>query len=145
MWRKIYKSWNIILHTLTPRWRVRYFLDIFKYIFVNENVWISIEISPKFVPRGINNNIPALVQIMAWHRPGAKPLSEPMSVSLLTHICASRPQWLNHIRPPWVHAWKTKFVFNTNHIYQKKINIMFHLLSSIYSYHYNGYSKLVLY
>ena len=31
-------------------------------------------------------NIPALVQIMAWSRPGDKPLSEPMMVNLHTHI-----------------------------------------------------------
>ena len=31
---------------------------------------------------------------MAWRRPGAKPLSEPMMVSLLTHICVTRPQWV---------------------------------------------------
>ena len=36
------------------------------------------KISLKFVPRGPINNIPALVQIMAWHRAGDKPLSEPM-------------------------------------------------------------------
>ena len=29
---------------------------------------------------------------MAWRRPGDKPLSEPMMVSLLTHICVTRPQ-----------------------------------------------------
>ena len=40
-------------------------------------------------------NIPALVQIMAWRRPGDKPSSEPMIVSLLTHICITRPQWVN--------------------------------------------------
>ena len=32
---------------------------------------------------------------MAWRRSGAKPLSEPMMVSLLTHICITRPQWVN--------------------------------------------------
>ena len=47
-----------------------------------------------FVPKGSINNIPSLVQIMAWRRPGDKPLSEPMMVSLLTHICVTRPQWL---------------------------------------------------
>ena len=41
------------------------------------------------------NNIPALVQIMAWCRPGNKPLSEPMMASLLMHICITRPQWVN--------------------------------------------------
>ena len=47
---------------------------IFKCIFFNENVLISIKISPKFVPMGPINNIPALVQIMAWRRSGDKPL-----------------------------------------------------------------------
>ena len=32
---------------------------------------------------------------MALHRPGDKPLSEPMMVSLLTHICVTRPRWVN--------------------------------------------------
>ena len=52
-------------------------------IFLNENVRISIKISLMFVPKGPINNIPALVQIIAWRRPGDKPLSEPMMVSLL--------------------------------------------------------------
>ena len=69
--------------------------DIFKCIFLNKNVWIPIKISLKFVPKGPINNIPALVQIMAWRRPGNRPLSEPMSVSLPTHICVTRPQWVN--------------------------------------------------
>ena len=47
--------------------------DIFKCIFLNENVWISINISQKFVPKGQINNIPALVQIMAWCLKGTKP------------------------------------------------------------------------
>ena len=51
-----------------------------------------IKISLKLVRKGPINNIPALVQIMAWRRPGDKPLSEPMLVSLLTHICVTRPQ-----------------------------------------------------
>ena len=45
--------------------------DILKCIFWNKNVWIAIKISLKFVPGGLINNIPALVQIMAWHRPGS--------------------------------------------------------------------------
>ena len=43
----------------------------------------------------INNNS-ALVQIIAWRRTGDKPLYEPMMVSLLTHTCATRPQWVKH-------------------------------------------------
>ena len=63
--------------------------------FLKENVWIPTKISLKFVPKGPISNIPALVQIMAWRRSGDKPLSEPMMVSLLTHICVTRPQWVN--------------------------------------------------
>ena len=51
-----------------------------------------------FVPKGPINNIPALVQIKAWRRPGEKPFSEPMLVSSLTHICVTRPQWVKHGR-----------------------------------------------
>ena len=51
--------------------------DIFKCIFLNENVSIAIRISLKFVPKGPINNIPALVQIMAWRWSGNKPLYEP--------------------------------------------------------------------
>ena len=58
--------------------------DNFKCIFLNENVQIWIKISLKCVPKGPINYIPALVLIMAWHRPGDKPLSEPTMVSLGT-------------------------------------------------------------
>ena len=51
-----------IINTLRPRQNEQYFADdIFKRIFVNENVRISIKISLKFVPEGPINNIPALV------------------------------------------------------------------------------------
>ena len=70
--------------------------DIFKYIFLNENVWIALKISLRFVRKVRINNIPALVQIMAPRRTGAKPLSEPMVVSLLTHICVTRRQCRGH-------------------------------------------------
>ena len=36
---------------------------------------------------------------MAWRRPGDKPLFEPMMVSLLTHICITRPQWILNYSP----------------------------------------------
>ena len=86
---------NKAFNSLRPRPNRRHFADdILKCIFLNENVWISIKISLKFVPKGPINNIPALVQIMAWRRPGDKPLSEPMMVRLPTHICVTRPQWV---------------------------------------------------
>ena len=83
-------------NTLRPRQNGRHFADdIFKCIFLNESVWIPIDISLKFVPKGPINNNPALVQIMAWRRSGDKPLSEPIMVRLPTHICVTRPQWVN--------------------------------------------------
>ena len=90
-------TWNSFYFN-TLRQNSRHFADdTLKRIFVNENVRISIKISLKFVPLGPINNIPPLVQIMAWRRQGDKPLSEPMMVSLLTHICVTRPQWVkNH-------------------------------------------------
>ena len=70
------------INPLRPRQNGRHFADdTLNRIFLNENVKISIKISLKFVPWGPINNIPALVQIMAWRRPGDKPLSEPMMVS----------------------------------------------------------------
>ena len=62
-----------VVNTLRPIQNCRHFADdIFKCIFVNENVWISLKI-----PKVPINNIPALVQIMAWRRSGDKQLSEP--------------------------------------------------------------------
>ena len=91
------------INTLRPRQNGRHFADdIFKRISLNENILIPIKISLTFVPKGSINNIPALVQIMAWRRPGDKPLSEPMMVKLPTHICVTRPQWVkchyNHVQ-----------------------------------------------
>ena len=79
--------WHICVNKLRPRQDGRHFPDdIFKRIFLKENVWILTKISLKFVPRGPIYNIPALVLIMAWRRPGDKPLSETMKV-LSTEPC----------------------------------------------------------
>ena len=87
--------WLPFLNSLRPRQNGRSFpKDIFKRTFMNENIWISVKISLKFVLKGPINNILSLVQIMAWRRPGDKALSEPMMVWLLTHICVTRPQWV---------------------------------------------------
>ena len=83
-------------NTLRPRQNGCHFTDdIFKCIFLNENVSILIKMSLKFIPEGPINNIPALVQIMAWRRPGDRPLSESMVFSLLMHICVTQCQWVN--------------------------------------------------
>ena len=84
------------LNTLRPRQNGRHFADdTFNGIFLNKNIWFSINVSLTFLPKGRINNIPALVQIMAWRRPGDKPLSEPMMVFVPMHICVTRPQWVN--------------------------------------------------
>ena len=89
------RSLAIVINTLRPRQNGRHFADnIFKCIFLNENVWIPVMISLKFVPKGTINNIPELVQIMAWRRSGNKPLFETMMVILPTYICVTRPQWV---------------------------------------------------
>ena len=76
----------------------KFLTTISNAFFFDEKIEISINISLKFVPRGLINNIPALVQIIAWCRPGDKPLSEPMMISLLTHICVARPQWVHTMK-----------------------------------------------
>ena len=64
-------------------------MDFLEWKFIN-----LINVSPKFVPKHPINNIPSLVQIMAWHQPGNKPLSQPVMVSLLMHICVTLLQWI---------------------------------------------------
>ena len=93
--RLVISIYQQLVSTLRLRQNGRHYPDdIFKCIFLNENIRISIKISLRFVPKGPINKIPALVQIMAWRRPGYKPLSEPMVVSLPTHICFTWPQWV---------------------------------------------------
>ena len=60
-----------LVNTLGPRQNGRHFADdTFKYILLNENVCFSNTISLKYVPWGVIDNKPALVQIMAWIRTG---------------------------------------------------------------------------
>ena len=87
----------LCVNTWRPRQNGRHFADdLFKCIFLKENIWISIKISLQFVPMGPINNIPILIQIMAWRRQGDKQSSEPALVRLPTHICVTRPQCLNN-------------------------------------------------
>ena len=96
-----------IFKTLRPGQDGQHFPDdIFQSIFLNENYCILIQISLKHVLKGPIYNNPALVQIMAWRRPGNKPLSEPMMLRLLTHTWISRPKWVN--------SWHT--VHPKNHV-----------------------------
>ena len=107
---------------LMPRQNGRHFPDdIFKWIFLNENVWILINISLKFVPWGPIKNILTLVQVMAWRRPGDKPLSEPMLARLPMHICVTRPQWVKKIAY-WLWGWSLSCVgHSTNFHFARQI------------------------
>ena len=95
-WRPFCLGLNVLNTVLQIRWHYQHIesktkwppfcRQLFQMHFLNKNAWISINISLKFVPEGQINNIPALVQIMAWHQPGSNPLSEPTMLSLLMHI-----------------------------------------------------------
>ena len=54
--------------------------DNFKCISVKEININPNRIPLKFVPMSLNDNNPALLQVMAWRRTGGKPLPEPMLV-----------------------------------------------------------------
>ena len=107
--------------TLRPRQNCRHFTDdIFKCIFLNKNVLISLKIPLKFVPKIRINNIPALVQIMAWCRPADKPSSEAMVFSLLKHLYVTRPQCVNELRRCLI-LYKRRF--NDRKVYRCLYNI----------------------
>ena len=83
-------------NTLSPRQNGRSFADeIWKCIFLNEDMWTSINISLRLDSKVQIDNIPALIQIMVWRRSDDKPLSEPIMISLLMHIRALSPQWVD--------------------------------------------------
>ena len=87
-------AWHLF-NAWRPRQNYRHLADdIFKCIFLNENVWILNKVSLKLVPKCPIDNIPSLVQIIAWCRLGNKPLSEPMMVILPTQIGVTRHYWV---------------------------------------------------
>ena len=75
-------------------WNYHHSPDIFKCIFLNENVRISTNISLNFFPWGPFDCNRAVVQIMAGRWPSDKELSEPMMVGLPMQICITRLQWV---------------------------------------------------
>ena len=76
----------LLLVNTRQRQNWRHFPDIFKCIIYNENIQIVIKISLKLVTKGQINNIPALVQTMAWRPPVNEPFSEPMMQWLPTYM-----------------------------------------------------------
>ena len=102
-WYWIYEFRKALVNTLKPRQNGRHFADdIFKRIFLKENVSISIKIS-----KGSTNNILSLVHIMAWRQLGTKPLFEPMMVyftdAYIRHLASMRKQGCGKEWYPFLH------------------------------------------
>ena len=93
-------AFNIEAETIWTPFRRRHFHVHFRQWKLWYFDWIFTEICSQ----GPIDNNPALVQIMAWRRSGDKPLSEPMMVTLPTHICVARPQWVNGC-VTWFETW----------------------------------------
>ena len=62
----------------------------------------------------------SLVQIMAWRRPGDKPFYEPMMLSSLTHICITRPQWVNTLPPRRFKLYFRQLIFELTSVIDGK-------------------------
>ena len=107
------------MNTLRPRQNGRHFPDgIFKWIFLNKNVWIWINISLKFFLGGPINNVPAFVQTMAWLH-----YLNQWWPGLVIHICTTRPHLVKKyctILDLW---WNSGFFNNHNPIYIQWISI----------------------
>ena len=85
----IFSQYPSKFNTLRLRQNDRPFPDaIFNCIFLNENVWNMITL--KFVPQGSINNIPVLVQVMAWGRPDDKGY-----LNQCWYMCITQPHWVN--------------------------------------------------
>ena len=88
----------LFIQTLT-HWRrdkMNILQTTFSNLFSSKKIFeFRLKISLKFVSNGPINDIPALVQIMAWHRPRDNSLFEPIMVHLTTHTCITQPQWVN--------------------------------------------------
>ena len=69
----------LIINSFPPGQNGCHFRDnFFKCIFMNAKFWIAIQISLEIVPKGPIDNKSELVQVMALHWTGNKPLPEPM-------------------------------------------------------------------
>ena len=75
-----------------------------------------------FVPNGLINNSPSLIQILAWCRLGDKPLSEPMVVSLLTHMCVTRSQGVSNYRYTCISCFASHYRRNYSYFSRRGIN-----------------------
>ena len=112
----LYMTNNLTVISILTHWgrdkMTAIFQTTFSSAFLEWKRMNSIKISLKIVATGPINNILELVQIMAWCRPGDRPLSEPMLVCLLTHICVTRPQWVKMIPYDTLYQVSSLIVFH---------------------------------
>ena len=93
--------WSFSVCYLTP-WGRDKMATIFQMTFPKAFSWTKMsEFRLRFnwnlFPRLHLTIIPALIQTTAWRLSGDKPLSGPMMVNLLTHLCVTRSQWVNSL------------------------------------------------
>ena len=101
-----HESWTSLVHILAlkpplcvPSWYCR----IVKWVLTHWSRDKMDAISQTIFDDIPIDDIPPLVQIMAWRWLGDEPLSDSMMFSLLTHICVTRLQWVKDIRK---YYWK---------------------------------------
>ena len=99
LWQSFFHPYRNKINTLRPRQNDQHLPDaVLKCIFLMKLFEFPFKFLWNVFPRvklAIFKH--CMVQMMAWHRPGDKALSEPMTVSLQTHICVTRPQWVKKI------------------------------------------------
>ena len=88
-------SWSFI-NTLRQTQNGCHFpYNIFKCILLNENCCILIKISLKYVPEGPINTIQCWFRSWLGTSQATSHYLNQWWLSLMTHICVTRPQWVN--------------------------------------------------
>ena len=87
-------KWRHIWSNSLKHWGRAKMADIFQTTFLKARYWMKMyKFRLRFLGR-LFLGVPALVQMITWRRAGDEPLTEPMMICLLTHICVTRPQWV---------------------------------------------------
>ena len=87
-WGQMNALWVVVY---LSHWGRDNLTTISQTIFSNAFCWMIIQISLKFIPKGPIDNMPALIQILAWRRMATSHYLNQWWPSLLTHICVTRP------------------------------------------------------
>ena len=87
-WGQMNAFWVVVY---LSHWDRDNLTTISQTIFSNAFCWMIIQISLKFIPKGPIDNMPALIQILAWRRMATSHYLNQWWPSLLTHVCVTRP------------------------------------------------------